>query len=80
LDGSFGGQACNHYGGRYRIENGRIVTNDVAGTLMSCGQELDAIERRLFQILAVRPAYRLGADGALLLGDSEPAVLRAVPR
>ncbi len=78
-DGRVSGQACNHLGGSYHVEQQQLVVGQIVMTDMSCGELLDRLESRFLQILATPVAYHFAQDGSLLLGDPNRPVARLLP-
>jgi heat shock protein HslJ len=69
---------CNIIGGRYRIEDGRLVTDALAMTEMGCDQARHAQDDWLGAFIGSRPQLRLaGNDLTLESGDT---VLTALDR
>ncbi len=78
-DGKVSGQACNHFGGEYRLQGQRIIIGPATMTEMSCGEAMDRLEVRFLQILSAPLDYRFASEGDLLLGDPDQPILRLVP-
>jgi heat shock protein HslJ len=70
------GTACNSFSGHYSIDGGRLVFGTLISTRMSCGEAIDAIEQRFFQVLQSSPSFRFGSEDSLLIGDSVVVELR----
>lgn len=70
-DGNIGASAgCNHMGGTFRIEGGRLFVGDLATTEMGCEPELMAQDQWLAELLGANPAVSLtGNDLVLEVGS-----------
>ncbi len=77
--GGVSGQACNHLGGRYRLENQRLLIGPIAMTEMSCGEQIDRLEGRFLQILSVPNQIQFTPGGGLLIGDPARPALQLRP-
>ena len=63
---------CNHIGGTYRIDGGRLVFEGVAMTEMGCDQQRDRQDQWVIAFLASKPAVQLlGTDLTLDNGQSQ---------
>lgn len=79
-DGQVRGQACNHLGGQYRVNQQQLIVGPIAMTEMSCGELFDRLESRFLQILATPVAYHFAQDRSLLLGDPNRPMARLLPQ
>jgi heat shock protein HslJ len=62
---------CNHIGGTYRIDGGRLVFDGVAMTEMGCDQQRDAQDQWLVKFLTSKPTVQLlGTDLTLDNGQT----------
>ena len=78
-DGNLGASAgCNHIGGAYRIEGGRLVVDAMAMTEMGCDEPRHAQDEWLSTFLGSRPQLRL--NGAELVLDGGGTVVRLLDR
>ena len=73
----FGG--CNAMFGSYRADSATLVVSELAMTRKQC-PELDALEQRLLEVLALADTYSVGAGTLVLYGAGRPlARLVSVP-
>jgi heat shock protein HslJ len=78
-DGQLGASAgCNHIGGPYRLEAGRLVVEAMAMTEMACEPNRDAQDQWLTAFLGSRPSIR--AVGTELTLEAGAVVIRLVDR
>ena len=78
-DGNLGASAgCNHIGGTYRIDNGRLVTDAMGMTEMGCDPARHAQDEWLSSFLGSRPQLRLNGNELILEGNS--TVVRMLDR
>lgn len=78
-DGNLGASAgCNHIGGAYRLDGGRLVTDSMAMTEMGCDPARHAQDEWLSSFLGSRPEVRL--NGAELVLDGGGTVMRLLDR
>jgi heat shock protein HslJ len=77
---------CNHIGGSYRIDGGRLVFEGVAMTDMGCDAQRDRQDQWLIAFLTSKPATagrraRAPAPGQLARGRQDPSAIlrRSVP-
>jgi heat shock protein HslJ len=76
----FGGHGgCNNYGGRYRIDAGRIVVEEVASTLIGCQGPVGETEQLLFRGLGGAFGTAIEPDGRLAIVRDGRTVLRFLP-
>lgn len=76
-DGQIGANAgCNHLGGSYSLDGGRLLVGDLAMTEMGCDPERHAQDERLANFLASEPLVRIEGDVLVLEGGSVVATLR----
>jgi heat shock protein HslJ len=69
---------CNHIGGTYRIDGGRLMFEGVAMTEMGCDQQRDTQDQWLVTFLTSKPAVQLlGTDLTL---DNGQTVIRLADR
>lgn len=69
-DGNLGANAgCNHIGGQYRLDNGRLIVDAMAMTEMGCDPQRHAQEEQLSRWLAARMQVRLNGPELILEGD-----------
>jgi heat shock protein HslJ len=62
---------CNHIGGTYRVDGGRLVFDGVAMTEMGCDPQRDAQDQWLVKFLTSKPAVQLlGTDLTLDNGQT----------
>jgi heat shock protein HslJ len=78
-DGEVGGQACNHYGGTYELEGGRISFAAMSMTEMACEEPMMTVEAAYHAALAaIREVDREG-DRLTLSGDATELVFDLLP-
>jgi heat shock protein HslJ len=78
-DGNLSANAgCNHIGGAYRVEGGRLIVDALAMTEMGCDQPRHAQDDEVARWLSSRPQVRL--SGAELVLDGGGAVIRLLDR
>lgn len=61
---------CNHMGGTYRIEGGRLIVANLGTTDMGCDPDLMAQDQWLSQLLGAGPAIRLVVNDLVLEAGS----------
>ena len=61
---------CNHMGGTYRIDGGRLTVGDLATTDMGCDPDLMAQDQWLSQLLGTGPAISLVVNDLVLEAGS----------
>lgn len=61
---------CNHIGGTYRIDGGRLIVDNMATTDMACDPDLMAQDQWLSELLGAGPAIRLVLDDLVLEAGS----------
>jgi heat shock protein HslJ len=73
----FGAHAgCNSIGGDYAIENGTLVTSNMAWTEMYCGNGLDEQEQRFIALLGSHPLILVAGDELTLTSGTMTARFR----
>ena len=66
-----GSGGCNRYQGKASFDNGSVdVSGPLAVTMMACGEETDAAERRFLQVLEEATSYSVD-DDTLTLSDAD---------
>ncbi len=79
-DGRIGGLAgCNRYFASYRVKGDSLRIGPVGITKMMCTKDKMAVEDAFLAGLAAVKAYRLGADGLMLLGDGQVLAFTSTP-
>ena len=61
---------CNHMGGDYRLDGGRLVFDAVGGTAMACDADLMAQDQWLGEFLSSNPTLTLAGDELTLASGS----------
>ena len=61
---------CNHLGGTYRIDGGRLIVANLATTDMGCDPDLMAQDQWLSELLGAGPAIRLVVNDLVLEAGS----------
>jgi heat shock protein HslJ len=78
-DGNLSANAgCNHIGGAYRLDNGRLIVDSMAMTEMGCDPARHAQDEDVSRWLSARPQVRL--NGAELVLDGGSVVMRLLDR
>jgi heat shock protein HslJ len=73
-DGTLGASAgCNSIGGEYRIDDDRLVTEQLATTEMGCDAPRHAQDEWLAALLSARPSVRVDGD-TLTISDARATV------
>jgi len=78
-DGEVGGQACNHYGGTYELDGGRISFSAMSMTEMACEEPMMTVEAAYHAALAEVTGVERGGDRLTLRGDAVELVLELLP-
>jgi len=75
-DGQVHGQACNSYGGSYKVSGDRITINELYQTEMACvdPQGIMEQERRYLEMLSMAQTFRL-SDSQLRIFSASGEVL-----
>ncbi len=71
-----GFSGCNRFFGNYTAKNGSIKFDEISGTEMYCGDNVDILEKKLLKTLSKATTYRL-KEGILTLQINNKDVLRA---
>ena len=76
-----GGGGCNRWFAAYELTGEGLRIGEAGATLMACGQDAIAVERRFFDTLARVTGFDIDETGALLLrtGDGVAMTARAAP-
>jgi len=78
-DGEVGGQACNHYGGTYQLDGGRIAFSAMSMTEMACEEPMMTVEAAYHAALAGVTAVERSGDRLTLRGEAVELVLELLP-
>ena len=74
-DGELGGSAgCNHYGGKYVIQDGRLKTEMISSTVMACMDPEGVMEQEQAYLNALNDAVLLSA-GSLRVTENTLEIL-----
>jgi heat shock protein HslJ len=65
-----GHTGCNHYGGEYEVEAGRITINDIFQTLIGCPEPLMAQEEAYLSALRAADSFTLTGDSLTLFYEN----------
>jgi len=66
-----GNAGCNGFGGNYTVKEGHIRFSELAVTKMSCGEERDAVERKVLAVLSGTVTYTIVDDVLTVTHPSE---------
>jgi heat shock protein HslJ len=78
-DGEVGGQACNHYGGTYDLDGGRISFAAMSMTEMACEEPMMTVEAAYHAALAAISTVGRTGDRLTLGGNGVELVFELVP-
>lgn len=78
-DGEVGGQACNHYGGTYDFDAGRITLSAMSMTEMACEDPMMDVEAAYHAALAEITGAERQGDRLTLRGDAVELVYELRP-
>lgn len=78
-DGEVGGQACNHYGGTYQVDAGRISFSAMSMTEMACEEPMMSLEAAYHAALAEISGVERQGDRLTLRGDAVELVYELAP-
>lgn len=78
-DGQVGGQACNHYGGDYRLEGNALSLSALSMTEMACQEDIMSAEAAYHAALADVGAVSRNGDMLVLRGDRSELVYALQP-
>ena len=67
---------CNNYNGPYGVNFTGISIGPLAGTRMSCGEDLDAQEATYLQALQGATTFTLNGDQLILYGSGNTEIAR----
>lgn len=74
-----GGQACNHYGGEYRLAGGAISLSAMSATEMACAPDVMAAEAAYHAALAAVTRIERDGETLTLRGEATELVFRLLP-
>jgi heat shock protein HslJ len=78
-DGEVGGQACNHYGGTYDLDDGRISFSAMSMTEMACEEPMMTVEAAYHAALAAVSTVERTGDRLTLGGNGVELVFELLP-
>lgn len=78
-DGEVGGQACNHYGGTYDLDGGRISFSAMSMTEMACEEPMMTIEAAYHAALAAVSTAERSGERLTLAGNGVELVFELLP-
>lgn len=78
-DGEVGGQACNHYGGTYELDGGRISLSAMSMTEMACQEPMMTVEAAYHAALASTSEVARVGDRLTLRGEGTELVFELLP-
>jgi heat shock protein HslJ len=78
-DGEVGGQACNHYGGTYDLDGGRISFSAMSMTEMACEEPMMTVEAAYHAALAAISTVERTGERLTLGGNGVELVFELLP-